>query len=330
MTRTQQIAHHQHDHDDDHHQHDDCPFRVELAPPQGADLRCANSSEQIRPPVVRINRRNLRRSVPAPPGCPAGPSSLPPTVLSVRTSADLHVHPSTKPEQLPIFTTARHQPEQPRHPARHFIQTAPLQPGQDNDDRQGDPYQRKQEQDPHPRITIPWCPSRALAGPLGTLHKDRQRPEGNVMTASTNPRRGDCRDARRPTERSAAIMLAAAQRDLALARASSPAAVAAAEPEIADPHSVYANWVELMEAGERHARKSALRSVAAGRSDDDSPHQFRPLLDPAFAHEHADAVRRARAAIAAMTGRDPAAAEAARHDVLVRWPADDDAVDREA
>lgn len=144
------------------------------------------------------------------------------------------------------------------------------------------------------------------------------------MIQSYEPRRGDRADARHPVERGAATMLAVLQRNLAIARASSPAAIAAEEPDNPDPEADYAAWVVRMQDGERQGREWALQSLAACLRDDDSPDPVRPLIDPAFAAEFVDAVRRARAAIAAMTGPDPAAAEAARHDVLVRWYADDE------
>lgn len=132
-------------------------------------------------------------------------------------------------------------------------------------------------------------------------------------------------DARHPAERYAAIFLAIAQRDLGLARASSPEILAAEEPENPDPVAEYAAWVERMEESERFHRLGALRSVEACRRDDDSPDPGRALLDPSDGPEFADSVRRARAAIKAMLGPDPVAARAAQHDVLVRWYADDDA-----
>ncbi|WP_300008271.1 hypothetical protein [Pseudonocardia sp.] len=131
-------------------------------------------------------------------------------------------------------------------------------------------------------------------------------------------------DARHPAERYAAIFLAIAQRDLGLARASSPEILAAEDPENPDPVAEYAAWVERMVESERFHRLAALRSVEACRRDDDSPDPGRALLDPADGPEFADSVRRARAAIAAMLGPDPVAARAAQHDVLVRWYADDD------
>lgn len=141
--------------------------------------------------------------------------------------------------------------------------------------------------------------------------------------------RNDQRDALRalkeaqwPTERMAALFLARVQRDLAAARASCPAEIAH-EPGVTDPEADYLAWVALLEHGERCHRESALRSVAAGYRDDDSSDPARPLLRSEFAPVHADAVARARAAVAAMAGPDPARAVAAQADVLDRWPVDD-------
>lgn len=133
----------------------------------------------------------------------------------------------------------------------------------------------------------------------------------------------ELRAAQRPIERGAAVFLAVVQRDLATARATCPAEIAH-EAGVTDPEADYAAWVELLEHGERCQREWALRSVAAGHLDDDSPHPMRQLVRSEFASVHADAVARARAVIAAMTGPDPARAAAAHTDVLDRWPADDD------
>lgn len=132
------------------------------------------------------------------------------------------------------------------------------------------------------------------------------------------------KEAQWPTERNAALFLARVQRDLATARASCPAEIAH-EPGVTDPEADYAAWVALLEHGERCMRESALRSVAAGYRDDDSPDPARQLLRCEFAPVHADAVARARAAVAAMAGPDPVRAIAAQVDVLDRWPADDSA-----
>ena len=55
----------------------------------------------------------------------------------------------------------------------------------------------------------------------------------------------ELREARHPAERSAALMLAVAQRDLAIARASSPADVAD-DPRVTDPVAEYAAWLDRM------------------------------------------------------------------------------------
>ncbi|MCW2900396.1 MAG: hypothetical protein JWO67_2661 [Streptosporangiaceae bacterium] len=145
----------------------------------------------------------------------------------------------------------------------------------------------------------------------------------------TNQQSAECRaalraleEAQQPTERAAAMFLARAQRDLATARASSPAEIAD-QPDVTDPEKDYAAWVERMVESERRQRASALVSPAAGRRDDDSPNPARQLHDAELAAVYADAVARARAAIAAMTGPDPARATAAQADVLDRWMADD-------
>jgi len=132
----------------------------------------------------------------------------------------------------------------------------------------------------------------------------------------------ELKDAQWPTERMAALFLARVQRDLATARASCPAEIAH-EPGVTDPEADYLAWVALLEHGERCTRDSALRSVAAGYRDDDSPNPSRQLLRNEFAPVHVDAVARARAAVAAMAGPDPAKAVAAQIDVLDRWPIDD-------
>jgi hypothetical protein len=92
---------------------------------------------------------------------------------------------------------------------------------------------------------------------------------------------------------------------------------------VTDPEADYLAWVALLEHGERCHRESALRSMAAGYRDDDSPNPSRQLLRNEFAPVHVDAVARARAAVAAMAGPDPARAVAAQIDVLDRWPIDD-------
>lgn len=127
-------------------------------------------------------------------------------------------------------------------------------------------------------------------------------------------------EARHPAERNAALMLAAAQRDLAIAQASSPEQIAEYD-DVTDPVPEYAAWLARMVEHEQWARLSAQRSVAAGveydRTDDRTASELGAVT--------AEAIRRARAAIGAMTGPDEAGAAAARADVLRHWPADDEA-----
>ena len=128
----------------------------------------------------------------------------------------------------------------------------------------------------------------------------------------------ELREARHPAERSAALMLAVAQRDLAIARASSPAEVAD-DPRVTDPVAEYAAWLDRMVTSERWIRAQAEASIVAGYEFDRSrPRAVGPLADVT-----ASAIRRARAAIALMTGIDRVAAAAARGDVLHGWSEDD-------
>ena len=126
------------------------------------------------------------------------------------------------------------------------------------------------------------------------------------------------REARHPAERSAALMLAVAQRDLAIARASSPADVAD-DPRVTDPVAEYAAWLDRMVVFERWARAQVEASIVAGYEYDHA----RPRAVGPLAEVTASAIRRARAAIALMTGIDPVAAAAAREDVLHGWSEDD-------
>lgn len=128
-----------------------------------------------------------------------------------------------------------------------------------------------------------------------------------------------------PVERNGATFLAVAQRNLGLARASSPAALAAEDPWCPDPVAEHAAWIGRMEEAERFQRVAARRCVEDARRHDDGPDPRWLSIDPADAAEFADSVMRARGAIAAMLGLDPAAALAAQYDVLVRWRADDEA-----
>ena len=128
----------------------------------------------------------------------------------------------------------------------------------------------------------------------------------------------ELREARHPAERSAALMLAVAQRDLAIARASSPADVAD-DPRVTDPVAEYAAWLERMVTFERWTRAQVEASILAGYEYD----RTRPRAVGPLAEVTASAIRRARAAIALMTGIDPVAAAAAREDVLHGWSEDD-------
>lgn len=130
-------------------------------------------------------------------------------------------------------------------------------------------------------------------------------------------------DARRPPEYSAAQTLAVAQRDLALARACTPGELAGWErlpgQPWTDPDTEYAAWVERMLTFEAQSREMAARSVAAGYAyDRHHPRAVGPLAEVIAA-----ALRRARAAIALMSGVDEAAAQTARLDVLRNWRVDD-------
>lgn len=142
---------------------------------------------------------------------------------------------------------------------------------------------------------------------------DTTETTGNRATAVA-----ELTEARHPAERHAALMLAAAQRDLRIAQASSPAKIAD-YADVTDPEAEYAAWLARMVEHEQWAHESALRSVVAGyafdRTDDRAT---RPLGEVTTA-----AIRRARAAIAMMTGPDQAAARAAGHDVLKAWSEDD-------
>lgn len=125
--------------------------------------------------------------------------------------------------------------------------------------------------------------------------------------------------ARCPTERNAALTLAAAQRDLRIAWASSPARIAEEEPGLHNPEVEYAAWVARMVEHEQWARETALRSVVDGYAFDRTQERSAGPLG----HVTAAAVRRARAAIAVMTGPDESAARAMGRDVLSGWPEDD-------
>lgn|GEM_PF-3677728 len=128
--------------------------------------------------------------------------------------------------------------------------------------------------------------------------------------------------ANHPVERNAALLLAAAQRDLALALASSPEAIAA-EEGLADPEAAYRGWVQMMTESERAAREWAAAAVVAGYEYDNRAGTTRRPRDPVLAALADASITRARVAIAAMTGLDTDAAAAAREDVLRRWAADE-------
>lgn len=134
------------------------------------------------------------------------------------------------------------------------------------------------------------------------------------------PAEAQLSEARHPAERNAALTLAAAQRDLAIAQASSPEQIAEYD-DVTDPVPEYAAWLARMVEHERWARATAAQSVAAGRSAHIVADRGRCELPDVVA----EAVDRARAAIAAMTGPDQAAATAARQEVLRRWSLDDEA-----
>ena len=131
-------------------------------------------------------------------------------------------------------------------------------------------------------------------------------------------------EARRPSERSVALTLAVAQRDLRLALASNPQEMAGwprhpEEPPWTDPVTEYVAWVARMIESEQHARADALTSIRAGEDYD----QFHGRVVGPLAEVITAAIRRAGAAISAMLGPDPALADAARDDVLNGWPEDD-------
>lgn len=129
--------------------------------------------------------------------------------------------------------------------------------------------------------------------------------------------------ARRPCERGAALTLAMAQRNLAIARSYTPEQLAD-EPRLpgepwVDAKTAYVAWLERMLAFEAFAREDAARSVAAGyRFDLRADRAAGPLAEVV-----ATALRRARTAIMLMSGPDADAAAAARRDVLRDWDDDD-------
>lgn len=127
------------------------------------------------------------------------------------------------------------------------------------------------------------------------------------------------RTARWPAERSAALMLASAQRDLLIARSYTVAQIADEDPTLTDPAAELAAWIARMRAHEQWAREQAASSVTAGLEyDTREPRQDGPLGEVTAA-----AIRRARAAIALMSDNDAGRAAAGRRDVLRSWDEDD-------
>lgn len=129
--------------------------------------------------------------------------------------------------------------------------------------------------------------------------------------------------ARHPAERGAALTLAVAQRDLAVARSSSPEQIAD-EPRLpgepwTDAATAYAAWLDRMIGFEAWARQDAAVAVADGYTFDRHTNR---AVGP-LAGVVAAALRRARTAIALMPGLDEPAAAAAREDVLHAWRDDD-------
>ncbi len=129
------------------------------------------------------------------------------------------------------------------------------------------------------------------------------------------------RAAQRPCERTAATGLAAAQRDLGIALASSPAVLAGYD-DVTDPEREYDAWVARMVEGEQLARRSALASIRDNRRyREEHPEEERRASFAEAAAQHT-AVQRAVAVIEAMV-RGGADGDAAREYVLRRWPEDD-------
>jgi hypothetical protein len=185
----------------------------------------------------------------------------------------------------------------------------------------------------HPRITIPWCPSRALAGPLGNCARFRVQDqfaatEDTVNRSPIEPidaafvkALASFRAAQRPCERHAAMWLAVAQRDLGTALASGPDELAGYD-DVTDPAREYDAWVTRMTDAGQHARLSALSSVRDGRRYRAEHPEEERRLTFAEAHARHAAIKRAVAAIDAMVRGGPVGA-AAREDVLHQWSEDD-------
>ncbi|WP_300010567.1 hypothetical protein [Pseudonocardia sp.] len=251
-------------------------------------------------------------------------------------NADQHVTEPTSTRELPILTNTRHAKTDPKHPDQNDHdknKNNDQKPDHKHDNNHRDNTRsNKTKSKTHTHASRscgarrePWrARSELLRYSPYKINIGQQEDTVNDDLSAT------CRDALRelqeaqwPTERFAALFLARVQRDLASARVSCPAEIAG-EPGVTDPEADYAAWVALMERAERCHRESGLRSVAAGYLDDDSPNPARRLVRSEFASVHADAVARARAAVAAMTGPDAARIAAAHTDVLDRWPADDE------
>lgn len=145
-------------------------------------------------------------------------------------------------------------------------------------------------------------------------HHDRNQRDSTALAAAAR-----LSGARNPPERAAAVMLAAAQRDLAICRASSSADLVD-QLDVADPEAAYAAWLDRMIEYEQWARDSARRSIVAN----DEWWQYHGRLAGPLADVVAFSVRRARAAIALMLGDDEDAARAAREDVIIGWYLDDE------
>ena len=124
-----------------------------------------------------------------------------------------------------------------------------------------------------------------------------------------------------PCERTAAVGLAAAQRDLGIALDSSPEVLAGYD-DVTDPEREYDAWVVRMTEAEELARRSAVASVGRNREYRAAHPAQERRLSFAEAQAQHTAVKRAVAAIDAMVRGGPAGL-AAREDVLRRWPEDD-------
>lgn len=129
------------------------------------------------------------------------------------------------------------------------------------------------------------------------------------------------RAALHPCERTAAVGLAAAQRDLGIALESSPEVLAGYD-DVTDPEREYDAWVVRMTEAEELARRSAVSSVGSNRKYRAAHPEQERRLTFAEAHAQHSAIKRAVVAIDAMV-RGGAAGLAAREDVLHRWPEDD-------